>query len=107
MSDNLVGKRIKYLRELNNLSQEEFAMKSGITRAYLGQIERGEKNPTITIVSKICNALGITLEDFFSSDDNKDIYTKKIINLVNNMSSNEKEWIYTIIESTLKFKEEK
>lgn len=104
MSDNVVGKRVKYLRELNNLSQEEFAMKANITRAYLGQIERGEKNPTITIVSRICNALGLTLEDFFSSDDYKDIYTKKIINLINNMSSDEKEWIYTIIITTLKFK---
>lgn len=65
MSENFVGKRLKYLRELQNLSQEEVAMKANITRAYLGQIERGEKNPTVTMVSKICNALEITLEDFF------------------------------------------
>lgn len=64
MSENFVGKRLKYLRELQNLSQEEVAMKANITRAYLGQIERGEKNPTVTMVSKICNALEITLEDF-------------------------------------------
>lgn len=36
MSENFVGKRLKYLRELQNLSQEEVAMKANITRAYLG-----------------------------------------------------------------------
>lgn len=107
MSENFVGKRLKYLRELQNLSQEEVAMKANITRAYLGQIERGEKNPTVTMVSKICNALEITLEDFFSKDTDLDFYTKKIIRLLNDVNVSDKEYICTIVESIIKYKNNK
>lgn len=49
------------------LSQEDVALKAGITPAYLGQVERGLKNPTVLIVERICTALNISLAAFFST----------------------------------------
>ena len=57
--------RIRQLRIEQKLSQEELALRAGISPAYLGHIERGLKCPTIDTISKIVNALGITLTAFF------------------------------------------
>lgn len=41
-----IGTRVRELRQANHMSQEQLAFASDITTAYLGQIERNEKNPT-------------------------------------------------------------
>lgn len=60
-----IGQRIRELRTQNYLSQEQLALAAEITTAYLGQIERNEKNPTVSVVEKICRALEIGLAEFF------------------------------------------
>jgi DNA-binding XRE family transcriptional regulator len=53
------GQAIRELREERDISQEAFALKSGIDRSHYGGMERGERNPSLTSVSKIANALGV------------------------------------------------
>ncbi len=43
MSNYSVGKRIREIRLKKHFSQEQIALRAGITPAYLGQIEREEK----------------------------------------------------------------
>lgn len=54
-----VGKVIRDLRIKNNLSQESFASRVGIHRTYIGMIERGEKNITVSTLSKIAKGLNV------------------------------------------------
>lgn len=61
-----VGARIRVLRQQRGISQEQLAFKAGITPSYLGQIERGEKSPTIDSIDKVATALHVTLEELFS-----------------------------------------
>ena len=61
------GQRIRSLRLLRGESQEQLALRAGITPAYLGMVERGEKNPTLLTIEKLCSALGISLEECFSN----------------------------------------
>ena len=56
-----VGARIRSLREARGLSQEAFAGKAGIARAYLGKIERGRQNVSILTGARIAGTLGVTL----------------------------------------------
>jgi len=42
------------------LSQEELADRANIHRTYIGGIERGERNPTLTMIQRIAVALGVT-----------------------------------------------
>lgn len=61
-----VGKRITLLREKKNISTNKLANLAGISQSYLRDIEANKKNPTIEILSYICEALEISLSDFFS-----------------------------------------
>ena len=61
-----VGKRIVELRERKNMSTNKLANLAGISQSYLRDIEMGKKNPTVEMLSYICFALGISLQDFFT-----------------------------------------
>jgi len=57
------GRRVRNLRESRGWSQEDFGFKIGIHRTYIGGIERGERNPTLTTIHKIAKALGVPAAD--------------------------------------------
>lgn len=54
-----IGRRLKELRAERNLSQEEVAKQSGISTTYYAGIERGEENPTLTVIESICKVLRV------------------------------------------------
>lgn len=60
------GRLIRTLRQEKGLSQEEFAFLCKLHRTYIGALERGEKNMTISTVEKLIKVLGISLSEFFS-----------------------------------------
>lgn len=53
------GQKIRELRQSNDLSQEALADKANIHRTYIGGIERGERNPTLTTIHRLANALSV------------------------------------------------
>lgn len=63
-----VGKRISFFRKQKGMSVNKLANKAGISQSYLRSIELEEKNPTVEFLTYICDALNITLKEFF--DDN-------------------------------------
>ncbi|MDD4977780.1 MAG: helix-turn-helix transcriptional regulator [Gallionella sp.] len=62
------GNRVRYLRQMCKISQEELASLSGIDRTYIGGVERGERNLGLLNIKKLADALGVTPKDLF--DDN-------------------------------------
>lgn len=56
-----LAKNLRRLREEKGWSQEAFAHEAGIHRTYVSDIERGARNPTITIVEKLAKPLGVPL----------------------------------------------
>ena len=65
-----IGIRIRYLRKLKQLSQEKLALDVGLNPAFLGHIERGLKCPTVDTLSKIANALNVSLFELVNIDEN-------------------------------------
>jgi transcriptional regulator with XRE-family HTH domain len=53
-----VGANVKRLREAKGLSQEELAFDAEMHRTYVSGIERGKRNPTVTVVERLAAALG-------------------------------------------------
>ncbi len=58
-----VGFRIREVRQERGLSQEKLAALADLHRAYVGQIERGEKNIGLRNLEKIAKALGVNIKD--------------------------------------------
>jgi transcriptional regulator with XRE-family HTH domain len=56
-----VGINMQKLRKGKGWSQEQLSLKTGLHRAYIGQIERGEKNIGLINLEKIAKALGIKM----------------------------------------------
>ena len=61
----IVGQRIRNYRTQQKLSQERLAELSGCHPTYIGQVERGEKNPTLESIEKIASALNVPLSQLF------------------------------------------
>ena len=60
-----LGARIRYLRQQKGFSIEDLALEAEINRNYLGDLERGMRNPTLIILNKIAKALDIDLTTLF------------------------------------------
>jgi len=61
----LIGTRIKSLRQGKGLTQETLAEKIGISSKYLSSIERGKENPTLDTLIQLANALKVELFEIF------------------------------------------
>lgn len=54
-----VGANLKRLRRETGLSQEAFADEADLHRTYISGLERGVRNPTVTVLEKIAKALKV------------------------------------------------
>ncbi|MBX3279093.1 MAG: helix-turn-helix transcriptional regulator [Acidobacteria bacterium] len=57
------------MRAERGISQEAFADDCGIDRSYLSGIECGKRNPTVDVLMRMADNLGITLSKFFEGCD--------------------------------------
>lgn len=55
------GLRVRHHRERLGLTQEELAARSDLHRTYVGGIERGERNPTLLIIGRFADSLGVSI----------------------------------------------
>lgn len=69
--NKLFANRIKALRKIKNLAQEQLGAKSGISYKYIGEIEREETNPSLDVIGKIADGFGIPLKDLMDFPDKK------------------------------------
>ena len=60
------GEFIKLRRLQLNLTQHEVAARAGTTQGYICKVENGEREPTVTLALKICDALDLDINDFAS-----------------------------------------
>ena len=72
MTAKEVGARVTVLREEKKLTKNALANLAGISPTYISDIEAGRKCPTVEYLGYLCDALGITLRDFFSVDGKND-----------------------------------
>lgn len=60
------GNILRKIREARGLSQEEFAERCNISRAYYGRLERGEHSITLDLCRKISDATELSMSELFS-----------------------------------------
>jgi len=65
------GNRLRDLRKQKGFSQEGFADHAEVHRTYLGGLERGERNPTLTVMVKLARALSVPLSKLVQGVERK------------------------------------
>ena len=71
-SKSLIGtfaENIRRMRHERGLSQEELADICGLHRTYVGSVERGERNVTLSSLELLAKALGVPVIDLLTSED--------------------------------------
>jgi transcriptional regulator with XRE-family HTH domain len=64
-----LGERVRALRKEKGYSQEAFADACGLHRTYMGSVERGETNPTLSSLATIARTLKITASKLLDGVD--------------------------------------
>lgn len=72
-----IGQRIKQLRIQNNLTLEELASRSELTKGFLSQLERNLTSPSVSTLEDILEALGTDLASFFKESKESKVVFKK------------------------------
>lgn len=62
-----LGAAVRQHRQLVRLSQEELAERAGKDRTYVSGIERGRRNPSLSVLQSIADALGADLDVLFAT----------------------------------------
>jgi transcriptional regulator with XRE-family HTH domain len=68
-----LGGRIRALRQQRKLSLDALAALSGVSRAMLSKLERGENNPTLVVAVKVAKALGVTLSQLIGVEERRQV----------------------------------
>ncbi len=68
-----IGKRLKEIRLQNDLTLEDLASRSELTKGFLSQVERGLTSPSIATLTDILEALGTNLSDFFHEEEEQQV----------------------------------
>lgn len=66
--DHAIGARVRGLRIARSLTLDELGLASGVSRAMISRIERGEASPTAALLARLCAGLGLSLSAFFAEE---------------------------------------
>ena len=94
----IVGQRIQNLRIKQGLSQEDLALKAGVSTSHIGKLERGERNATIESLAKVIEALSVTFVDIFRFSNNDNYILNDIIDKLSKRSIKDQEIILKLID---------
>lgn len=72
-----IGARIRQLRLKNDLTLEELASRTELTKGFLSQLERNLTSPSIQSLADVAEALGMNLSGFFKEDADEQIVFKE------------------------------
>lgn len=70
--ESAIGERVRLLRLARNQTLDDLASASGVSRAMIPRIERGEASPTAQLLSRLCAALDLTLSALFAFSQEAD-----------------------------------
>jgi transcriptional regulator with XRE-family HTH domain len=73
VSSGRLGERIRALRRERRLTLEVLAGRSGVSRAMISKLERGEKNPTLVVAAKVAEGLGVSLSQLVGVEERREV----------------------------------
>lgn len=68
-----LGKRVRALRLARGWTQEQLGQRAEKHWTYIGGIERGTRNPTVTVVAAIAKALRVSIAELFAAESDTEV----------------------------------
>jgi transcriptional regulator with XRE-family HTH domain len=68
-----LGRRVRALRRERGLTLDGLARRSGVSRAMISKLERGEKNPTLVVAAKVAEGLGVSLSQVVGVEERREV----------------------------------
>ncbi|MCR5255868.1 MAG: helix-turn-helix domain-containing protein [Acetatifactor sp.] len=96
-----IGKHIKEERMRLHLTQEKLAEDVGLSTAYIGQIERGDRNLSLDNLVNVANKLGVTIDYLLSESinaDSEDVTLIQISQLLNNRPLRDRQFAVNVLK---------
>ena len=75
--DRNIAYNLKRIRKSRNMSLDMLAEKTGVSKSMLGQIERGESNPTVATISRIMEGIKVSFEDLIYKPEEEVVAVEK------------------------------
>lgn len=66
-----IGMTLRRIRVKNGLSQEDVAFETDVSRSYISDLERGVKEPSLSIIFRLCKILKIRPSEFIVKLENR------------------------------------
>jgi transcriptional regulator with XRE-family HTH domain len=73
VSSGRLGERVRVLRRERGMTLEVLAGRSGVSRAMISKLERGEKNPTLVVAAKVAEGLGVSLSQLVGVEEKREV----------------------------------
>ncbi len=89
-----VSKRLIELREHCGFTQNSLAEWAGVSQTHLRRVERGESDITVGHLQLLCDAMNITLKDFFDDSSSED----EVILAVSKLSPKQKQLLIAFLK---------
>lgn len=91
-AEESIGQKIRGARESRGITLDELASRTGLTKSFISQIERGKSNPSLSSLRAIVQELGIPMVGLFDNEQRSKIVVRK-----------DKRKSFSIPDSILKF----
>ena len=85
-----VGERITYFRKQRGITTNKLANKAGISQSFIRDVELQKKGITVDNLEIICEAMGITLIDFFDPPTEEKDVDKELMKQIGKLSAEQK-----------------
>ena len=73
VSSGRLGERLRAMRRERGLTLEVLAGRSGVSRAMISKLERGEKNPTLVVAAKVAEGLEVSLSQLVGVEERREV----------------------------------
>jgi hypothetical protein len=100
-----IGKKIKSIREAKGMTAKQVITAVGMGAPMYSRIENGVNEPSLSTLEKISKALGVTLSDFFDTDNkladvnSYDASIMEKIKLVEGLNDEEKKIVFSLVDA--------
>jgi transcriptional regulator with XRE-family HTH domain len=63
-----IAVNLKNIRKSQNIAQEKLALEAGVDRTFVSKIERGIGNPSLEVLLRLANRLGVSVADLLATN---------------------------------------